>query len=750
MPDPLTLEQQGYRHVDICNSSIRQLWTRFRIGYLVGRYERHAGVSLGIKAVVAAIYEPPQQCHKHRVLLEPEDPHKPALDALLDMLGMQLVGWVFTDLLPADESGEGAALRGTGDTFFLSAEEAITAGQLQVQHPNICSKAEGGRFGSKFVTCVLTGDQTNQIAPTAYQLSNQGMALVRDEILVPTFDAPELAWCRERTKDGQFAPDVFYSGTNEYGNRMKRLASRLRQGRLRARLLLPTANRFPIENRASIGGETAASSLRDALETVSGRGLAVVLSDFHLLFHLLTDPVIAFPPEQLRELLRHVMSGDSAAAEAFVNSCPNWEVVKAVAFSQSGAGWQCRHCTFQNSARRECGLRDLRPAAVMGIGKFDFAADRPLSQRAVPRAAQASTTQSRCQPGESRSFRSSIWSSVDIGGGIGSAVSSKGGEGEPSQLQHERRQILQPESLLPRCLSCQRNTPPALPLPKAESSAHGKRVCLHSNRRLNWLKVDLEAIHRKRLGPLRQAMSSRQSPVRQTSNLLPDGNRCRQPRRYSARPAAIPCRRVGQVVADWQLSQGAHLLGCAACGVALAKSVAQLVSQQAAVVGVGSGVGVTVYTVAMVTQQAVAQQRLLQQAVRRCQHQPVQRHRREAYCDGVDLAVLSRQTDGADQPRRIGRQAPVGRQQTEQPQEQQVGNSSTSRRSAAADSQSRRRSSRSVSRCRCSQRSSSSWSRQGARVGQKLDDPAADWPVVAAVAVGGFSQMRQASRRSSW
>ncbi|PAA58723.1 hypothetical protein BOX15_Mlig004860g4, partial [Macrostomum lignano] len=385
MPDPLTLEQQGYRHVDYLQFEHPSIVDRFvnywrrsghqRIGYLVGRYERHAGVSLGIKAVVAAIYEPPQQCHKHRVLLEPEDPHKPALDALLDMLGMQLVGWVFTDLLPADESGKVLHFRGTGDTFFLSAEEAITAGQLQVQHPNICSKAEGGRFGSKFVTCVLTGDQTNQIAPTAYQLSNQGMALVRDEILVPTFDAPELAWCRERTKDGQFAPDVFYSGTNEYGNRMKRLARPLpvdfllidmpvgfaKDASEHACSFQP-ADRFPIENRASIGGETAASSLRDALETVSGRGLAVVLSDFHLLFHLLTDPVIAFPPEQLRELLRHVMSGDSAAAEAFVNSCPNWEVVKAVAFSQSGAGWQCRHCTFQNSGGGEnaaceiCGL----------------------------------------------------------------------------------------------------------------------------------------------------------------------------------------------------------------------------------------------------------------------------------------------------------------------------------------------------------------------------------------------------------
>jgi len=53
------------------------------------------------------------------------------------------------------------------------------------------------------------GDAQNQIHFEGYQVSNQCMALVRDDCLVPTKDAPELGFVKESSNE-QYVPDVFY------------------------------------------------------------------------------------------------------------------------------------------------------------------------------------------------------------------------------------------------------------------------------------------------------------------------------------------------------------------------------------------------------------------------------------------------------------------------------------------------------------------------------------------------------------
>ena len=63
---------QKYRHVDNIMFENHTIVDRFldywrktgnqRLGFLYGKYEHHKDVPLGIRATVAAIYEPPQVC----------------------------------------------------------------------------------------------------------------------------------------------------------------------------------------------------------------------------------------------------------------------------------------------------------------------------------------------------------------------------------------------------------------------------------------------------------------------------------------------------------------------------------------------------------------------------------------------------------------------------------------------------------------------------------------------------------------
>jgi len=55
----------------------------------------------------------------------------------------------------------------------------------------------------------FSGDQTGQIHFEGYQVSNVCMALVNDECLIPTRDAPELGYVKESSNE-QYVPDVFY------------------------------------------------------------------------------------------------------------------------------------------------------------------------------------------------------------------------------------------------------------------------------------------------------------------------------------------------------------------------------------------------------------------------------------------------------------------------------------------------------------------------------------------------------------
>lgn len=64
---------------------------------------------------------------------------------------------------------------------------------------------------------LLAGGPDNQVHFEGYQVSNQCMALVRDECLLPCKDAPELGYVKESSSE-QYVPDVFYKvRTQQWG-----------------------------------------------------------------------------------------------------------------------------------------------------------------------------------------------------------------------------------------------------------------------------------------------------------------------------------------------------------------------------------------------------------------------------------------------------------------------------------------------------------------------------------------------------
>ncbi|VDL46642.1 unnamed protein product [Hymenolepis diminuta] len=426
-PKPVTLEVQPYRHVDYVqfeNGEVMEGFLEYwratakqRIGILLGDYapfDTTGSPPLAIKAVVAAIYEPPQEATSRSVRftcpldqLLPESVKEAAV-----ALNLRPVGWIFTDLTASGTIGTVQHYRGDMDTFFMSAEECLTAAHLQNLHPNPSRYSPDGHFGSKFVTVVVTGGADKQIHFEAYQVSNVAMSLESAGILVPTFDAPELGYIRESTKD-QFVPDVFYSSIDKYGNKVTKIGRPLPIEYLLVDLpaafpleqtftfaeqgiyQIPKHFMFPIENREDVGHKQNIEAFARHFAAYGREKLYACLSNFHVLAWL-SGQVDSLPLDKrsFNSLLETLKTRGSVSEWA--KNCPSWNSLELILqtlesgsgmpggstsvatattsfYGQSGSSnssknelsetdnfWACQHCTLYNSLdRTECEMCGL-------------------------------------------------------------------------------------------------------------------------------------------------------------------------------------------------------------------------------------------------------------------------------------------------------------------------------------------------------------------------------------------------------
>uniref|UniRef100_A0A8C5FHC2 NPL4 homolog, ubiquitin recognition factor n=1 Tax=Gadus morhua TaxID=8049 RepID=A0A8C5FHC2_GADMO len=389
-PSAITLNRQRYRHVDNIMFEHHTIADRFldywrktgsqRMGYLYGRYTEHKDIPLAIRAEVAAIYEPPQNATQNSLELL-EDPRAAAVEEIAAKLGLVKVGWIFTDLISEDTRIGTVRYSRNQDSYYLSAEECITSGYFQNLHSNPCRLSRDGHFGSKFVTVVATGGPDNQVHFESYQVSNQCMALVRDECLLPCRDAPELGYAKESSSE-QYVPDVFFKDKDKFGNDVTFLARPLPVEYLIIDVTppppSPTFRRWTVTSNLFILTRCRLSpqdfhSLSTYLSQSSSTSFLNIVSDFHLLLFLVTNEVMPLR-DSIGLILEAVKTSNEDLAQTWKKS-EQWATIEqlcstvggqppssldygavggpSAASSSSSAMWSCLHCTFMNQPGTE-------------------------------------------------------------------------------------------------------------------------------------------------------------------------------------------------------------------------------------------------------------------------------------------------------------------------------------------------------------------------------------------------------------
>ncbi|KAJ1613507.1 nuclear pore associated protein [Cryptosporidium canis] len=286
IPPSVTLKHQPYRHVDhleMMNLSEAMQFVEYwrtnlgmskqRVGWMYGYYREDSTYPMGIRAVMEAIYEPPQNENSEpgKLALE-NDPFKPSVDRIAQSLGLECLGLVFTH----NERDE-----------VLTSNEIITLGKLQLEA--IKTPHYTGYPVSSFISCTIAPCKSvrgGDPIPNAFAVSDLGMAFIRDKLIDEKGIKDNAHIIIREAEKGEILPQILEKGNSTCKFDAHWLIVRINESAPIQPKPFFSSSQFPRENRAIHQKPSDVSEFIKSRLTSMPITSHHLLNDFHLLLYL--------------------------------------------------------------------------------------------------------------------------------------------------------------------------------------------------------------------------------------------------------------------------------------------------------------------------------------------------------------------------------------------------------------------------------------------------------------------------------